>query len=734
MRLCGLLISCLSLCYGYKFLVYSPIYGYSHTNFMGAIADTLTEAGHNVTMLMPVMDFEQENKTGVKLTKHVIKVPTDPRVVVMMKYKADILSKMWTMEPSIFGMLNMVRNMTKSFVYQCERVITDEQLLKQLRDEKFDVGISEAIGICGFGVFELAQIPASIAALSIVHKESVAAMIGESVNPSYVPGPFSLSGDRMGFVDRLKNILGVVAGETFFKGVFNGEEEIFRRTYGPQFKGHKQLIAEASYLMTNSNPYLDYPRPMLHKTVPIGGIAVSIDSKKNKLSKEWDAILNERNSTVLVSFGSLAKAIYMPEQYINSLLTVFERMPETTFIMKYEEEGAKIADHLPNVHLSTWFPQNALLSDPRLNAFVTHGGLGSTTELAHQGKPAILIPLFGDQSRNAGMLAKHGGSIVLTKYDLENPEKLEKSLRTLLSDPSYAQNAKRLSSMLINQPISAKQLLVRHSEFAAEFGRVPNLDPYSRQLSFIQYYLIDIILVTSADMLDTFIFLLHVLPNIIGLLLNALLFVIARYRSPSNIEQYSLLILNFAVCDFFACLTSLFVCQRIIPNGTSLFYLSEGPCRYFGARTCYVSYSVMLHLYAHTLYSTLLSFSFRYYILNYQTPSRNTLKLLILLIYVPSFVQMVLFSFADDPAEIIQPLLQEAYHQYNLTGCTITGNLNVFEWKALSTILHMTVPITPVYDEAPAPSVTQGEKSVVQTESRNGRAQASGSNVSLSVD
>ncbi|KHJ83118.1 hypothetical protein OESDEN_17185, partial [Oesophagostomum dentatum] len=198
-------------------------------------------------------------------------------------------------------------------------------------------------------------------------------------------------------------------------------------------------------------------------------------------------------------------------------------------------------------------------------------------------------------------------------------------------------------------------------------------------------------------MLNTFIFLLHILPNIIGLVLNAVLFFLAQYRSPRAIKKYSILIVNFAICDFFACLTSLFVCQRIIPNGTSLFYISEGPCQYFGARTCYVSYSVMLHLYAHTLYSTLLSFSFRYYVLNYRPPSRTTLKLIILLIYLPSFVQMILFSFADDPPEILVPLLQAKHPNYNLAGRTVTGHLNVFEWKALSTILHMTLPVTPVY-------------------------------------
>ncbi|VDO39562.1 unnamed protein product [Haemonchus placei] len=192
-------------------------------------------------------------------------------------------------------------------------------------------------------------------------------------------------------------------------------------------------------------------------------------------------------------------------------------------------------------------------------------------------------------------------------------------------------------------------------------------------------------------------FLLHVLPNILGLLLNAILYVLARYHSPQTIRIYSLLILNFAVCDFFACLTSLIVCQRIIPGGTSLFYISEGLCQYIGPRFCYVSYSIMLHMLSHSFYSIVLSFSFRYYVVVHKTPSINKIKLIIFLIYLPSFLQMVSFSFADDPPEVIVPLLRSKYPQYNLTGRTVTGNLNIFEWKALATILYMTIPVAPVY-------------------------------------
>ncbi|RCN43358.1 hypothetical protein ANCCAN_10622 [Ancylostoma caninum] len=121
------------------------------------------------------------------------------------------------------------------------------------------------------------------------------------------------AGDHMNFGDRFKNILDVVLGQKFINSVFESEIHAFRERFGPHFKGYEQLLVEASYVITNSNPYLDYPRPMLHKTVPIGGIAVSIDPKKNKLSNEWDAILSERNSTVLVSFGTALKAIYMPD-------------------------------------------------------------------------------------------------------------------------------------------------------------------------------------------------------------------------------------------------------------------------------------------------------------------------------------------------------------------------------------------------------------------------------------
>ncbi|KAK6021438.1 hypothetical protein OSTOST_12889 [Ostertagia ostertagi] len=46
----------LSLCNSYKILVISPKLAYSHMNFMGKIADTLVDAGHEVVTFQPIIE------------------------------------------------------------------------------------------------------------------------------------------------------------------------------------------------------------------------------------------------------------------------------------------------------------------------------------------------------------------------------------------------------------------------------------------------------------------------------------------------------------------------------------------------------------------------------------------------------------------------------------------------------------------------------------------------------
>ncbi|EGT39466.1 hypothetical protein CAEBREN_28196 [Caenorhabditis brenneri] len=47
-----------------------------------------------------------------------------------------------------------------------------------------------------------------------------------------------------------------------------------------------------------------------------------------------------------------------------------------------------------------------------------------------------MCPIFADQMRNAKMLARHNGSIEISKYDLSDSEKIENGLKRIIFEES----------------------------------------------------------------------------------------------------------------------------------------------------------------------------------------------------------------------------------------------------------------------------------------------------------
>ncbi|GMR39594.1 hypothetical protein PMAYCL1PPCAC_09789, partial [Pristionchus mayeri] len=126
---------------------------------------------------------------------------------------------------------------------------------------------------------------------------------------------------------------------------------------------------------------------------------------------------------------------------------------------------------------------------------ITHGGMGSVQELALRGKPAILIPIFGDQARNSAMAEHNKLGKVLSKLEVGNHEKIVELLNKLMNNSEYAENAKRVARMLAKKPFTSKEKLLKYVEFAGEFGPSSALRPQSLDMSFIEYNNMDIIVI-----------------------------------------------------------------------------------------------------------------------------------------------------------------------------------------------------------------------------------------------
>lgn len=78
-----------------------------------------------------------------------------------------------------------------------------------------------------------------------------------------------------------------------------------------------------------------------------------------------------------------------------------------------------------------------LTGSGRLSAFVSHGGMASVLEAAYSGTPVVAVGIFGDQMRNAAMLARHGGAVVFEKKNLVDSMKFTAAVESVLEDPTW---------------------------------------------------------------------------------------------------------------------------------------------------------------------------------------------------------------------------------------------------------------------------------------------------------
>ncbi|PIC32359.1 hypothetical protein B9Z55_012719 [Caenorhabditis nigoni] len=440
---------------------------------LGAVSDTLTDAGHDVTVLMPVIDFKQEDKTAMKSTKKIIKVPPGQDTSTTIAAMDKFMTQMWTSDNSnpLF-MAFHAPAMSAIFASQCRKVLEDKELLERLKAENFDLAITEPFDTCAYELFDAIKIRAHVAVLACSRLDHVSSTIGQPIAPSYVPGTQSTYGEKMTIGQKFMNILHFVMGDFLF-GYIGDEDYKVAKELIPGVRSWREVLPEASYIFTNHIPLMDFPAPTFDKIIPIGGISVKTQRKSLQLPEKWDKILGLRKKNVLISFGSNARSIDMPVEF-NS-------------------------------------------GDPRLSLFITHGGLASVTELALMGKPAVMVPLFADQARNGMMLKRHGGATVLHKTDLADYKIIKKAVEEVLFNDEYRKNAERLAQMLNNQPADPKETLVKHVEFAARFGQLPSMDPYGRQQSYFEYYLLDIISIGLLIIFVTFYVIFKILSCVFGL-------------------------------------------------------------------------------------------------------------------------------------------------------------------------------------------------------------------------
>lgn len=94
----------------------------------------------------------------------------------------------------------------------------------------------------------------------------------------------------------------------------------------------------------------------------------------------------------------------------------------------------------PHVRVEHQVPHGVLL--PRCDLVVTHGGFGTVMGCLAAGVPLVVIPVQGDQPRNARRCADLGVGRVVGPEE-RAPAVIRAAVRAVLAEPSYRTNAAR---------------------------------------------------------------------------------------------------------------------------------------------------------------------------------------------------------------------------------------------------------------------------------------------------
>jgi rhamnosyltransferase subunit B len=84
---------------------------------------------------------------------------------------------------------------------------------------------------------------------------------------------------------------------------------------------------------------------------------------------------------------------------------------------------------------------------PRAAVVVHQGGSGTTAQALRAGHPTLIMPCGFDQPDNAARVKRIGAGLTLSRYRY-NAQTAAKTLKRLLTDPKYAENAERIARQL----------------------------------------------------------------------------------------------------------------------------------------------------------------------------------------------------------------------------------------------------------------------------------------------
>ncbi|KAF7382488.1 hypothetical protein HZH68_015407 [Vespula germanica] len=443
---------------GYRILGVFPINGRSHWIMMEALMKGLAERGHQVDV---VTHFKTRS--------------TNPnyREIILENILGSAVNNLTAKEILYFGSMNIERLTYMAGLKLCE--LMEQPRLQEIiknppKNPPYDLVITELFaGHCYLAFGRHLKVP-MIGMMSSPFHDWAAHQIGVPDETSYVPNIFSGYSQKMTFWERLINTITIHYLQMQMDYYTNLQTEIVKRSFGIDATIN-DLFKNLSLVLVNSHHSMHGIRPFPQSVVEVGGLHLTNDI--DPLAPEVQKWLDEsKHGCIYFTFGSMVRIETFSKELMEAFYKAFEKIAPVRVLMKVAKKEELLPGLPKNVMTQSWFSQIPILKHKNTRVFITHGGLMGTTESIFCGVPMIGIPLFGDQKVNIQNYVKRKVAISLGSIHEVTEEKLTNALETILKDPSYTTNVKKLSQLFVDRPQTAMDTATYWVEYVIKHGNI----------------------------------------------------------------------------------------------------------------------------------------------------------------------------------------------------------------------------------------------------------------------
>ncbi|XP_055303125.1 UDP-glucosyltransferase 2-like [Sitodiplosis mosellana] len=468
--------------YGYNILAVLPTASKSHYYIGSSLMKGLAREGHQVTVISPFKEeIPIENFTEVFLENFLAEFQ---RTLTVNNGKAFNNKHFWDAILTFYEAGKLIANWSLS-----------SQNLHNFINTKhhFDVVV---VDVCfsdhflGFGQHFNAPI---IALSSFGASKLTTDLVGSPNFASYVPHTLNPYTDRMSFWQRIYNSLTFWFEDIAMPYYFLSEQQKVMEKLFPNttnWPSLDEIRRNVSLVLLNTHTTIGTPRPYAPNMIEVGGM--QIETEIVPLSPEIQTFLDEANDgAIFVSLGSNVLLTKLPRGQLEVITGAFSGYPNHRILIKSDEHIVIPSHKESDVLVEPWFNQQSILAHKNIKLFVTHGGLLSITEAIYFGKPVVGIPFFFDQSMNAQLSEQKGFGISIPIETL-TADRISTAVRKVLSEPSYAENAKIISSRFRDQPLFPLELGMHWVKHVAKNKGAPHLRSVAVDLPFYKLYNLDV--------------------------------------------------------------------------------------------------------------------------------------------------------------------------------------------------------------------------------------------------